>query len=244
MQAWCTYVSTKEFIIPALTLGENLKQVGSKYPLVIAMTKNVYDPYNNIIKQMGCIPELINTTEYNEELQNGFLKDHRLLKTSSRVSVFKLTRYSKLVFMDCDVFIPQNVDELFNYPDGSMVVGDNPEEGGYEGLLVFIPKNHQYGIYPYLISHLPMMTDELFSELWFPVKSNPDYQIPIQYFYDYEAYMQTKASNIKIYHGSQVKFWDMTPDYKYYDSKQRELYMEMYNQTKNTVNSLIDKLYS
>lgn len=243
MQAWCTYVSTKEFIIPALTLGENLRQVNSKYPLVIAMTKNVYYPYKDIIKRMGCIPELIQTVEYNEELQNGFLKDHRLLQTSSRVSVFKLIQYEKLVFIDCDVFISENVDELFNYPDGSMVT-DNAEAGGFEGLLVFIPKNHQYGIYPYLITHLPMMTSELFSELWFPVKSNPDYQISIKYFYDYEAYMQTNTPGIKIYHGSQVKFWDMTPDYKYYNSEQRELYMEMYNQTKNKVNSLIDKMYS
>jgi len=56
--------------------------------------------------------------------------------------------------------------------------------------------------------------------------------------------MQTNTPGIKIYHGSQVKFWDMTPDYKYYNSEQRELYMEMYNQTKNKVNSLIDKMYS
>lgn len=105
------------------------------------MTEDVYFSYKDLISKMGCIPELIRKTEYHKQLREGFLKNNRLLNTASRVSVFDLNSYDKMVFIDTDVLLLKNVDELFNYPDGSMC-SPKPEDGGFEGLLVFIPRNH------------------------------------------------------------------------------------------------------
>ena len=237
---WSTYVSTPDFILPALTLGLNLQAVGSKFPLVVAMTSDVYYEYADLVGKMGCIPERINTVEYHEDLKNGFLKDHRLLNTSSRVSIFDLKQYEKMVFIDCDVLISRNVDELFDYPDGSMC-SDNPERGGFEGLMVFIPEYHSYGIYPFLITHTKMMTDELFSELWFPIKSNPDYCIPVQYFYDfgtYYQYHQDDSESIKIYHCTNPKPWNIKEEDELYKHRVIQEYMKLYNQVKDKVREI------
>lgn len=239
---WCTYVSTKDYIIPALTLGEQLKRVNSKYPLVIAMINPIYTYYRDLIVKMGCIPEYINEVRYHKELQEGFLKNHRLLNTSSRVSVFELRQYDKMVFIDADVLITRNVDELFNYFDGSMCSGtDSGEKGGFEGLLVCRPKNHSYGIYPYLIEHVPMMTSELFSLLWFPIKDNSDYLIPKEYFFDFGNYYRNWKNkiDIKIYHWAANKPWDLTSDNELYDTEEVQSYMKMYNEVKNKANSFL-----
>ena len=185
---------------------------------------------------MGLKPELIRTTQYHKDLREGFLKDNRLLNTASRVSVFDLIDYDKMVFVDTDILLRTNVDELFNYPDGSMC-SPVPEDGGFEGLLVFIPKNHHFGIYPFLIENLPMMTAELFSELWFPIKSNPDYAIPMTYFYDFSALKQINDDNldVKIIHFAQNKPWLIKTSNELYNTPECQEYLSIYNKVKEKV---------
>lgn len=59
------------------------------------------------------------------------------------------------------------------------------------------------------------MTDELFSELWFPIKSNPDYAIPMEYFFDFSAFNARReelTNQMKIIHFAQNKPWEMSFD--------------------------------
>ena len=244
--AWCTYVSTKDYIIPALTLGEQLKKVNSKYPLVIAMTQQVYLPYKKLILQMGYIPEFIETVEYHKYLKEDYLKNNRLLNTSSRISIFQLKKYDKLVFIDADVLITCNVDELFNYFDGSMVRDENigehikyDDRGGFEGLMVISPKNHSFDLYKFILENKPIMTSNLFSSLLFPIKSNHDYLIPVFYFYDFKAAHMIKEQGVKIYHWASNKPWDLIPDDELYNTEEVQSYMKMYNEVKDKANSFL-----
>ena len=239
---WCTYVSTPDYIIPALTLGENLKRVHSQYPLVIAMTENVFDPYQNLIREMGCIPEKIKTVEYHKDLQEGLLKNHRLLNTSSRVSVFELTQYGKMVFLDADVLMAERCDDLFNRHDGSMCFDRSQNgRGGFEGLLIFCPTHHCHGLYAELIKAVPITTDQLFASLWFPIRTNKEYEIPAKYFYHYGAAVyQGLVSQVKIFHFAENKPWEMSKDDPLYNTKPLQYYLRMYNEVRDKVHQ-IDK---
>ena len=121
--------------------------------------------------------------------------------------MFDLKHWDKLIYIDADSLFVSNSDELFNYPDGSMVYyPDNKIPGGLSGLMVFCPRNHNTNYYKCLMQYYPCGDGELFGDLWYPVKTNPAYQIPNFYLMEYTATEKDKQYKI-LHFGDQPKPW-------------------------------------
>lgn len=74
-------------------------------------------------------------------------------KTFDKLHVFGLVQYDKIVFLDCDMFILKNIDELFSMPHLSGAISGksmvNDWDGINSGLMVIKPEE---GIVPKLIN--------------------------------------------------------------------------------------------
>ena len=93
--------------------------------------------------------------------------------------LFKFYEYDKLVYIDSDIIIYKNIDDLFLYPDGAMY-NDNGKP--FIGLFVFIPINHKVDYYIALSKIFNAIESDVLEPLFFPFKSNPNYRIPFEYY--------------------------------------------------------------
>lgn len=176
--AYITLLSSEDYLPAIIVLNNSLKQTNSKYPLVVAVTENVILAVQKYLEQEQIRFKVIPYITYNDHIQLK-LRSSSILNTASKISILSFYEYDKIIFIDGDTLIYRNMDELFDYPDGSMY-----DEFGYalSGLMVLVPSNHNLKFYYSLLQLYPMLDGDLFASLLFPFKSNDDYKIPPQYF--------------------------------------------------------------
>lgn len=184
-KSYITLLSSDNYLLSVLVLNESLKRVNSVYPLTVAVTKDLSKfTIDTLIKSKINI-EFIDRFILNNKGFDKFVKNKpQILNTLSKIELFKLTNYNKLVYLDSDSIILKNIDDLFRYPDGSatyLEVGVI-DDVAFSGLMVFNPNYHPYNYYRVLMSTLDLLDGDIIAGLWYPVRSNPDYRIPPEYF--------------------------------------------------------------
>lgn len=193
MNYYITLISSKEYFLSALVLNASLKQVKSKYPLVVALTEDLnVEPYlsilahneiKNIIIPKLSYPQTANLLDYIQ------LKP-LLINTASKLALFSLNDENKYIYLDSDMFIRFNIDNLFEYPDGALL-SYSENDIGLSGLFVFIPKNHNYDFYKVILSNTNGALDGyILDSLFFPFKSNPSYRIPAEKYFTEDIYLK------------------------------------------------------
>lgn len=193
-----TLVSSQSYFIAALILNLSFKQSNNKIPFTICLTENLVNKNNlNILKQENIPFEIIKCLNYNENIQK-LNKNHSVLNTASKIEIFNLKQYNKIIYIDADSLILYNIEDLINYPDGSILKYPY-EKYGMSGLFVIKPKNHDYDIYKFLIENYNGYDGEIIGKLFFPFLSNKKYQIPNNYLYNINNYL-TFSKNIKGIH--------------------------------------------
>lgn len=180
---YVTLVSSEEYLKPALILNLSFINANSKFPLLLMITEDIFNEnIKNILKKENILYKVIPVLTYAEKTLLTIEKEHpenkTLKNTASKLNIFNLDEYDKIIYVDADSVIFQNVDSLFNFPDGSMS-WDGKE--GLTSLLVLCPKNHNYDYYISVMKDNNCVDGNLIGDLWFQHKSNVDYRIPINY---------------------------------------------------------------
>ncbi|KAE9377961.1 glycosyltransferase family 8 protein [Stipitochalara longipes BDJ] len=117
---WVTLVTRTTYLPGALLLAYSLKKHQSKYPLVILTTPGFQKSYLSVLQQ-ECkltnsrhmqIPPLVPPVHNLPET----LIAPRFEDTWTKLRVFELYKYGceKLVFLDADMLVRRNMDELFD----------------------------------------------------------------------------------------------------------------------------------
>lgn len=187
-KTYITLLSSDDYLPSVLVLNESLKRVNSLYPLTVAVTRDLSESTISALRKFKINIEFIDRFTLDSEEFSVFLKNKpQILNTLSKVELFKLTNYDKLVYLDSDSIILKNIDDLFKYPDGSAThleigVSAAVDDKAFSGLMVFNPSYHPYKYYKTLMSVLNLLDGDLIAGLWYPVRSNPDYRIPPEYF--------------------------------------------------------------
>lgn len=112
----CAFVSvltTNDYLPGLLVLNSSLKSVNTKYPFHILLTPDISRETIDILEKnfisYSIIPQTIdNPTDVGTQ--------HRWFPTYSKLAVFNQTQYKKVVYMDVDMLVLRNIDELFNFP--------------------------------------------------------------------------------------------------------------------------------
>lgn len=111
-KVWTTLITNTEYLPGLIALDYSLKKVGSKYPLV-ALYTDTFDATGhealdkrNILKKK--IEYLLPT------VQKDYSNDPRFYDCWSKLQPFNLIQFEKVVQLDSDMIVLQNMDELFD----------------------------------------------------------------------------------------------------------------------------------
>lgn len=225
--AYVTLLSSQNYVPAVAALYESMKAVNTRYPLIVAYTPGSLLPtYKSIFEKAGVICREVSFQRYPEEVEYG-RSGESILNTASKFSVFSIKDFDKLCYIDSDTFLLQNIDDVFNWPDGSMMkeVPTN-NEPGFDAFFVFVPAHHYESYYKAILEKNPGLDGEILGKCWYPVRTDPRYQIPREYC---EFYPRARGdfSKVKVVHFcNKEKPW--LPEYrKSFDM--REPLMIQYN---------------
>lgn len=216
MKAFITLLSTVDYLSTVLLMNEDFQRINSQYPFVAAVTDDIYDEVQDTLNKANCKKEKIEKISYGSKtipyIKNKFeKKDWRVLNTAPKIELFKLTQYDKLIYLDADTKVFRNIDDLFDYPDGSMLIPSGEENiGGHTALMVFSPKNHDHDFYRQIINNLICADGDMFGKLWFQCRSDEKYKIPYYYMMSSREHITNEDLEIlkTITYGNSPKPWD------------------------------------
>lgn len=159
-RAYVTVLSTENYIEGVLTLDRALKKVSSKYPLYVLLSNNISAETEKMLRKFN-IPTIRKPeVSIPEEIinRNVSTEKGRWNYTFEKLNIFELTEFEKIVFLDSDLFITKNIDELFEKPHMSAVIdkhyGPNITNRWMEltsGVMVIEPEANQIEVFKDII---------------------------------------------------------------------------------------------
>lgn len=187
--AFATLVTSADYALGALALARSLGRSGTSAPLVVLATPGARDlePLERegcIIREVGPMPVSEAFVERHERdrlhARSPFDKGgkpvfHRPLDNFSKLRLWELEEYRRVVFLDADTIVLRNIDRLFDYPEfsaapnlyetladfhrlNSGVFVARPDRGTLDAMLQRLDAPDAYW----------RRTDQTFLETWFP----------------------------------------------------------------------------
>jgi inositol 3-alpha-galactosyltransferase len=97
-------------------LAKGLRKANSAYPLVVAMLPDVPEDHREILRSQGCILHEIEPI-YPPENQIQFAMAYYVINYS-KLRIWTMEEYSKMMYLDADIQVFDNIDHLFDMADG------------------------------------------------------------------------------------------------------------------------------
>ena len=223
---WVLLLTNDIYIYGVITTVKALKRTNTKYPISIVITPNLSEATLNILRDLGLniiVKETIkpkddsiavSVTELIGLDQPGY---HAAL---TKFEMYNLTQFDKIVYTDTDVWIRDNVDELFEYPNGSAMQDVNGALQNFcSGLLVIEPNKKTYDdlmnfFYNDYKSRDNLIHDQDVLQQFFKDWINhPELIIPNTYGIWSSRYEPEKDYNCKIVHMIDKKPWVVGDNY-------------------------------
>lgn len=145
--AYVTVLSTDAYLPGVLALFESIKQTNTNIQeFAVVVNEDIKQEtkdrlaskgYNVILKPKVDVPDKIKS-------RNKILPHWN--NTFDKFNVFDLTEYKKVVYLDSDIYVNMNIDELFDAPDMSAVASGQSYPGNENwqelnsGVMVIEPK--------------------------------------------------------------------------------------------------------
>lgn len=111
--SYVSILTTDSYLFGALTLWKSLQDTKPKYPFHLLITPNLSQESITLIQKSN-IP-IIKI----EPIKNPILNDpkDRRYYNYSKLNMWNLTQFEKIVYLDADMIVMHNIDELFNKPN-------------------------------------------------------------------------------------------------------------------------------
>ncbi|KAK8543046.1 hypothetical protein V6N13_136411 [Hibiscus sabdariffa] len=116
-RAYVTFLAGDgDYIKGVVGLAKGLRKVKSKYPLIVAVLPDVPEDHRKILLDQGCIVKEIEPV-YPPENQTQFAMAYYVINYS-KLRIWKFVEYSKMIYLDGDIQVFDNIDHLFDMEDG------------------------------------------------------------------------------------------------------------------------------
>lgn len=96
-------------------LAKGLRKTGTPYPLVVAVLPDVPVAHRRILEAQGCIVREIEPV-HPPESQTQFAMAYYVINYS-KLRIWEFVEYSKMIYLDGDIQVYENIDELFDLDD-------------------------------------------------------------------------------------------------------------------------------
>ncbi|KAI3449362.1 hypothetical protein Pfo_006027 [Paulownia fortunei] len=97
-------------------LAKGLRKVKTVYPLVVAVLPDVPVEHRRMLEDQGCIVREIEPV-YPPENQTQFAMAYYVINYS-KLRIWEFVEYSKMIYLDGDIQVFDNIDHLFDLEDG------------------------------------------------------------------------------------------------------------------------------
>lgn len=152
-KAYITYLATDDYLVGVATLWESLQQSKTSYPFYCMVTDRISDDVVEELRRLNIkvifspvirLPE--NLLDYNSKYCN---KNQEVLQNYfQKLIIFGLEKFEKLVYLDADMIVLKNIDELFDKPHMAGAIDHIDEESNRYyingGLIVIEPSKKLY----------------------------------------------------------------------------------------------------
>lgn len=142
--AWVTLATNDSYALGALVVANSLKKVNTVHDLAILITPGVtLAMKNELLKVFNFVKE-VDVFDSKDESNLRLLARPDLGITFTKIHAWRLTQYTKCVFLDADVLIVQNCDELFDREELSAAPDAGWPDCFNSGVFVFRPSDTTY----------------------------------------------------------------------------------------------------
>ncbi|CAK9145037.1 unnamed protein product [Ilex paraguariensis] len=116
----CAYVTflagNGDYVKGVVGLAKGLRKVKAAYPLVVAVLPDVPEEHRRILVSQGCIVREIEPV-YPPENQTQFARAYYVINYS-KLRIWEFVEYSKMIYLDGDIQVFDNIDHLFDMSSG------------------------------------------------------------------------------------------------------------------------------
>ncbi|TKY69865.1 Galactinol synthase 1 [Spatholobus suberectus] len=116
-RAYVTFLAGNgDYVKGVVGLAKGLRKVRSAYPLVVAVLPDVPEEHRQILTSQGCIVRQIDPI-YPPDNQVQFTMAYYVINYS-KLRIWNFEEYSKMIYLDADILVFNNIDHLFDTQDG------------------------------------------------------------------------------------------------------------------------------
>ncbi|WP_158784388.1 glycosyltransferase family 8 protein [Pantoea sp. BAV 3049] len=115
MKAWATLLTQPGYLVGVKALHKSLKRANSAYPLIVMVTENIDAPSRQALESEGCLLREVQPISPDSRLQHNYA-NARFSEVWTKLAVWRLTEFERIVFLDADMLVTKNMDELFKLP--------------------------------------------------------------------------------------------------------------------------------
>lgn len=135
MKAYVTLLSNRAYLKGVLVLYRSLKAVQAQYPLYCVLSVSVEDKVQKELEQEGICCIRLTHAAVDGNINPERLGFSHWNFTFDKLLIWGLTQFEKIVFLDSDMLIVRNIDELFEREPFSAVCADSsyPGNEGWAG---------------------------------------------------------------------------------------------------------------
>ncbi|ESW15943.1 hypothetical protein PHAVU_007G116100 [Phaseolus vulgaris] len=106
--AYVTLLYGDEFLLGIRVLGKSIRDTGSNKDMVVLVSDGVSDYANNVLKADGWIIEKISLLANPNQV-----RPTRFWGVYTKLKIFNMTDYKKVVYLDADTIVVKNIEDLF-----------------------------------------------------------------------------------------------------------------------------------
>ncbi|KAL3520978.1 hypothetical protein ACH5RR_019127 [Cinchona calisaya] len=107
-EAYVTLLYGDEFLLGVRVLGKSIRDTGSKKQMVVLVSDGVSDYAKKLLKADGWKVEKISLLANPNQV-----RPKRFWGVYTKLKIFNMTKYKKVVYLDADTIVVKNIDDLF-----------------------------------------------------------------------------------------------------------------------------------
>ncbi|QHM73804.1 glycosyltransferase family 8 protein [Mixta intestinalis] len=113
--AWVTLLTQPGYVPGVEALYRSLQQSGSAWPLEVMVTPNIVTSVRERLQAQGCRVREVMAIGPASELAHRYA-NARFADVWSKLAVWTMTEYARVAFLDADMLVVKNMDEVFELP--------------------------------------------------------------------------------------------------------------------------------
>ena len=168
--SYITVLSTQDYLMGVLCLIESLRKTNTKYPISVLITSEITSTTEELLKSYGVHVIRKNKIDVPESIKKKNKQGmfEHWTNTFDKLLIFELTQFEKLVYLDSDMYIRNNIDELFERKNMSATIDRRGEPSINKdwikltsGLMVVEPKRGTSSFFIDIISEIESKRDSI-----------------------------------------------------------------------------------